>query len=90
MVITELIVLGIICILFLAVVILTTNSERSSSLEDDRYDEDRIKFPYEENDEEMFDHPVTGYRGTKANMDAYIQNREKELARKYYDKTNIR
>ena len=29
--------------------------------------------------EEMFYHPVTGYKGNKANMDAYITNREKEL-----------
>lgn len=29
--------------------------------------------------EEMFYHPVTGYKGTKSEMDAYICNRERGL-----------
>lgn len=29
--------------------------------------------------EEMFYHPVTGYRGTKSEMDTYIINRERKL-----------
>lgn len=32
-----------------------------------------------EEKEEMFYHPVTGYKGTKAEMDTYIMNREREL-----------
>ncbi|HPQ80071.1 MAG TPA: hypothetical protein PLG47_06425 [Candidatus Dojkabacteria bacterium] len=34
---------------------------------------------YNKEKEEMFYHPVTGYKGTRADMDAYIINREKEL-----------
>lgn len=30
-------------------------------------------------DEEMFYHPVTGYKGTRDQMDAYIQNRERDM-----------
>ena len=44
--------------------------------------EDVSDTPYKDKEEEMFYHPVTGYKGNKANMDAYIQNREKELERK--------
>jgi hypothetical protein len=32
----------------------------------------------------MFYHPVTGYKGTKSEMDVYIINREKKLK----DETN--
>ena len=31
--------------------------------------------------EEEFYHPVTGYKGTRSQMDAYIINRERELER---------
>ena len=35
--------------------------------------------PYEKDKEEMFYHPTTGYKGTRAEMDAYIINRENEM-----------
>ena len=34
---------------------------------------------YQKEHEEIFHHPVTGYFGTKSEMDAYIVNREKQI-----------
>ena len=36
----------------------------------------------EKEEEESFYHPVTGYKGTKSEMDTYIINREKKLNEK--------
>lgn len=49
-------------------------------------DEQQLDIPYKDRwynrdkeDEEIFHHPVTGYSGNRANMDAYIINRERKL-----------
>jgi hypothetical protein len=35
-----------------------------------------------ENKEEEFYHPITGYKGTKSEMDTYIVNRERKINEK--------
>lgn len=56
------------------------------SLEEQMFDDEQeLDIPYEQRwynskpKEEEFYHPVTGYKGTKSEMDAYIINREKKL-----------
>jgi hypothetical protein len=77
--IMETIILTISIILF--VLILFSNDD-DNSLKDL---EQELDIPYKDRyynskpKEEEFYHPVTGYKGTKSEMDAYIINREKNL-----------
>jgi hypothetical protein len=68
----------IICIILL--LILFTSSDEDKSLEEL---EQELDIPYKDRfhnkNEPQFYHPVTGYKGTKSEMDAYIVNREKKL-----------
>ena len=41
--------------------------------------DDNILFKDDAEKEPEFYHPVTGYKGTRSEMDAYIINREKKL-----------
>jgi hypothetical protein len=75
----ETVILTISIILF--VLILFSNDD-DNSLKDL---EQELDIPYKDRyynskpKEEEFYHPVTGYKGTKSEMDAYIINREKNL-----------
>lgn len=70
----EWIFIGIaVCLMFLLIV-----ASSKSELKDD-YEVSYKDIKYNEEKGEMFYHPVTGYKGDKANMDAYIINREKKL-----------
>lgn len=75
----DIIVIGIICILFIILIILSYHNREDI---DDNIIESNDWKEYKDKDEEIFSHPVTGYRGNRVNMDAYIQNREKELTNK--------
>ena len=80
--------LGVI-VLFIALLILNSNKKYKNP-EEELWDlENELDIPYKDrfynkDEEEMFYHPVTGYKGNRANMDAYIINREKQLR----DETN--
>jgi hypothetical protein len=70
------IILIIVIILF-TLILFSNNDDNKSSEEldipyKDRYYNSKPK-------EEQFYHPVTGYKGTKSEMDAYIINRERKL-----------
>ena len=75
----ETVILTISIILF--VLILFSNDD-AKSLKDL---EQELDIPYKDRyynskpKKEEFYHPVTGYKGTKSEMDAYIINREKNL-----------
>ena len=69
------ILLGSVIILFVLVMIISSPDEDHSIYED----EPPVFKDYREDKEPTFYHPVTGYKGTKAEMDAYIINREKKL-----------
>lgn len=44
------------------------------------YNEERwINYQKETDEKNLFTHPVTGYRGTASEMDAYITNRERKI-----------
>ena len=69
-------------LIFIFVVILFVILLSSSNDEKDlsTYENEPPRFKdYREDKEPKFYHPVTGYKGTKAEMDAYIINREKKL-----------
>ena len=69
-------------LIFIFVIILFVILLSSSNNEKDlsTYDDEPPRFKdYRGDEEPKFYHPVTGYKGTKAEMDAYIINREKEL-----------
>lgn len=70
----ECIFIGIAVFLMFLLIVSSSKSE----LKDD-YEVTYKDIKYNKEKEEMFYHPVTGYKGDKANMDAYIINREKEL-----------
>lgn len=67
----------IISIIFLLILFTSKNNDSLEELEQ------KLDIPYKDRfhnkQEEMFYHPVTGYKGTKVEMDAYIINREKKL-----------
>ena len=66
----------IIAIILFVILLFSSNDEKDLSI----YDDEPLRFKdYREDEEPKFYHPVTGYKGTKAQMDAYIINREKEL-----------
>ena len=75
----ETVILTISIILF---VLILFNNDDDKSLKDL---EQELDIPYKDRyynskpKEEEFYHPVTGYKGTKSEMDAYIINREKNL-----------
>ena len=77
----------IIFIIFLVIVVFLIIFKWSDvkSTEEELFDlEQELDIPYKDRfynkeDEEIFHHPVTGYSGNRANMDAYIINREKKL-----------
>lgn len=71
-------------IIFVVLIILINSTNTSYSIEDHHrdimkdYDEEKwIK--YQKEHEDIFHHPVTGYSGTKSEMDTYIINREKQM-----------
>ena len=67
---TILIIIGI--IFFIALVILKDdNNMQIDETEDDYSFKNEAK-------EEQFYHPVTGYKGTRSEMNTYIQNRERD------------
>ena len=66
---TILIIIGVI---FLVVLVM---SKDDNTMQIDE-SEDDCSFKYE-NKEEQFYHPVTGYKGTRSEMDTYIVNRER-------------
>ena len=67
---TILIIIGV--IFFIALVRLKDdNTMQIDETEDDYSFKNEIK-------EEQFYHPVTGYKGTRSEMDTYIQNRERD------------
>jgi len=70
----ECIFIGIAVFLMFLLIVSSSKSE----LKDD-YEVPYKDTNYNKEKEEMFYHSVTGYKGDKANMDAYIINREKEL-----------
>jgi hypothetical protein len=79
---SNLIFIGIIVFVVLIIVINSTNTPYSI----DDYHNDVMKdydkekwIKYQKEHEEIFHHPVTGYSGTKSEMDTYIINREKQM-----------
>lgn len=63
-------------IILFVILLFSSNDEKDLST----YDDEPTRFKdYREDEEPKFYHPVTGYKGTKAEMDAYIINREKKL-----------
>ena len=67
-------------LIFIFVIILFVILLSSSNNEKDlsTYDDEPLRFKdYRRDEEPKFYHSVTGYKGTKAEMDAYIINREK-------------
>ena len=75
----EIIILAIVCVIAIIVIAFPVTSSIGEDVS--LYDDVPHKFYEDKEEEEMFYHPVTGYKGNKVNMDAYIQNREKELKR---------
>jgi hypothetical protein len=69
------VVIGTLIVAFFLILLFGGNSETPTFPDEDLYKPSDL----DEEDEEMFYHPVTGYKGNRANMDAYIQNREKDL-----------
>lgn len=70
----------ILIIVFVLLLIILTSKE-DESLEEL---EQKLDIPYKDRyynskKEEQFYHPVTGYKGTKSEMDVYIINRERKL-----------
>lgn len=66
------------------VLVFLKNFNESNCTEEELWEmENELDIPYKDRfnktDEPMFYHPVTGYKGNRANMDAYIVNREREL-----------
>lgn len=70
-------ILIIISIVFLILLVISKddNTMQIDETEDDYSFRNEIR---NQNNEEQFYHPVTGYKGTRSEMDAYIQNRERE------------
>jgi len=63
-----------------------TSKEEEKTLEEQLFEDEqqldishKDRFYNSKPKEEQFTHPVTGYKGTKSEMDAYIINREKKL-----------
>ena len=64
----------IIIIFFVFLIIFSKNDE-----DVENKDLDLFKNTSYKKKEEEFYHPVTGYKGTKSEMDTYIMNRERKL-----------
>jgi hypothetical protein len=78
----SLIIIGV--VVFVVLIILINSTDAPYSIDDHHddimknYDEEKwIK--YQKEHEEIFHHLVTGYSGTKSEMDTYIVNREKQM-----------
>ena len=75
---------GIFIISVILFIILINYNNDSYTIEDHHndimkdYDEEKW-INYQKEREEIFHHPVTGYSGTKSEMDTYIVNREKQM-----------
>lgn len=72
------IIFGIISLIFIVILFLSKDDDKSfEELEQE------LDIPYKDKfhnkKEPEYYHPVTGYKGTKSEMDAYIINREKDL-----------
>ena len=70
--------------LFVIMLYFNTKDNKKLSLEEQIFEDEQIlDIPYKDRfynkKEPEFYHPVTGYKGTKSEMDAYIINREKKL-----------
>jgi len=77
----------IILIIIVLFVILINYNNKSYTIEDHHndimkdYNEEKwIK--YQKEHEDIFHHPITGYSGTKSEMDTYIINRERNINEK--------
>jgi len=68
--------MGILVILFFIFLFAFSKDDEDLENDDLNWRED-----YKEK-EEQFYHPVTGYKGTKSEMDAYIINRERKIDEK--------
>ena len=72
--------IGFLVILFFVFLIIFNKDDKDIENNDLSWREDIY---YKEKEEkESFYHPVTGYKGTKSEMDTYIINREKKLNEK--------
>ena len=77
------IIIGI--VVFVVILVILINSTNTSYSIDDHHDDimkdyDEEKWiKYQKEHKEIFHHPVTGYSGTKSEMDTYIANREKQM-----------
>ena len=75
---------GIFIICVILFIVLINYNNKPYTIEDHHndimkdYDEEKW-INYQKEHEEIFHHPVTGYSGTKSEMDAYIMNREKQM-----------
>lgn len=67
----------LIIIFFVFLIVFNNNDENIENNDLDWYEN-----IYYKEKEKSFYHPVTGYKGTKSEMDAYIINREKKLNEK--------
>jgi hypothetical protein len=66
-------------LIILFFIFLIASGKSDENIDNDNLD--RYKDYYKEKEEEFY-HPVTGYKGTKSEMDAYIINREKKINEK--------
>ena len=71
-------------VLFLSIVFGKSDDE-NKSLEEQMFDDEQqldvnYRDRYYNSKEPEFYHPVTGYKGTKSEMDTYIINRERKLS----------
>ena len=69
----------LIIIFFIVLFTLNKNDENNESVEDDNSNWRKDIYEKQQEDLEHFYHPVTGYKGTKSEMDTYIINRERKL-----------
>ena len=70
--------------LFMIMLYFNTKDNKNLSLEEQMFEDEQIlDIPYKDRyynkKEPEFYHPVTGYKGTRSEMDAYIINRERKL-----------
>ena len=72
--------IGFLVILFFVFLIIFNKNDKDIENNDLSWREDM--YYKEKEEEESFYHPVTGYKGTKSEMDTYIINREKKLNEK--------
>lgn len=72
--------IGLLIIIF--VVFMIVMGDTDDSLNDTEQDlNTSLKNNFKEKEPEFY-HPITGYKGTKSEMDTYITNREKKLNEK--------